>query len=483
MSVGTVANIEPTRPHISPPAVTNLAASAVTLGIADSQIFASNADTITQTAQHWIADGVRAVRIGIPWANVETSPGNFNWVQADRVIEAATAANASIICAMTTSPLWAMKTGGIVPNGRPASVGRYADFAAAVANRYRGRISAYEIWNEPNGVLGYSPAPDPAGYTEMLQAAYPRIKAADPNAVVVGGVLGSGTTLGNLTINPVTFLTKMYVAGAGPYFDALSYHPYDYGRRFSAGMTTTDSPVDQLIRLRKLMILNGDAAKKIWATEFGIPTNRVSEATQAAYISDMISTWQELPYAGPLMIYTTRDINSASGFDEHRFGIYHSDWSPKPARQVVSNPPGTSAAYQQFSTVVDPGLGEVLSPVFPVSTAYAQHRTGSTLWSVGSQFVSSPLPVGELAVSRKVIPKSVFTNGYQDFSGSTPVRIWYTPATGAHWGGMPFANAWTAQLGSATSNETGFGLTRMNFEHGYITWTPFIGTKVFLTAP
>ncbi|MGB8406616.1 MAG: cellulase family glycosylhydrolase [Mycobacterium sp.] len=471
-------------PHLASPRVANLAATGVTLGLADSQAFLATPDLVTQTGQHWVADNIHAVRIGIPWAGVEATPGNYDWSRADRVVDTAIAANATIICAMTTSPLWAMAPGGIPPNSRPASFDQYANFTAKVADRYRGKIAAYEVWNEPNGIIGYSPAPDARGYTAMLKAAYPKIKAADPNAIVVGGVLGSGKTWGNWTINPVNYLTSMYTNGAGPYFDALSYHPYSYSMKFSGGMTTTDSPVDQLVRMRKLMISNGDSAKKIWGTEFGVPTNQVSEATQAAYISDVISTWQELPYAGPLMIYTTRDLNSRGSSDDDRFGIYRSDWTPKAARQVVANPPGTSAMYQQFSAMSDPALGEVLSPVFKVnSTTYAQKRTGWMIWLVGSQFVLSPLPVGEMAIARNVVPKSAFTDGYQDFGGGTPIRIWYSPTTGAHWASQAFAKAWVPRLGMATSNETGFGATRVNFENGYITWTPFIGARVTLTAP
>ncbi len=84
-------------------------------------------------------------------------------------------------------------------------------------------------------------------------------------------MLGSGSSWGQLTINPVTFLTQMYANGAGPFFDALSYHPYSWSMKFSAGMSTPGSPVDQLVRMRKLMLDNGDAAKKIWSPSTACP--------------------------------------------------------------------------------------------------------------------------------------------------------------------------------------------------------------------
>jgi hypothetical protein len=51
------------------------------------------------------------------------------------------------------------------------------------------------------------------------------VKAIDPSIVVVSAGLGSIIDWGTSAINPVTFLTKMYAAGAKRYFDALSFHP------------------------------------------------------------------------------------------------------------------------------------------------------------------------------------------------------------------------------------------------------------------
>lgn len=463
--------------------VAPLAATSSILGFADSQVFFYNADQVAATVQRWVANNIRTVRIGIPWANVETSKGTFDWSRADRVVTAAASANISIICAITSSPMWAAASGTLPPNGRPASPEAYGNFTAQVATRYKGRIAAYEIWNEPNGIFGYRPVPDPAGYTDLLKAAYPKIKAVDPSVAILGGVLGSGKSLGTWTINPVTFLAKMYAAGAAPYFDALSYHPYSYTMKFSEGMYQTDSPVDQLVRLRQTMLANNEGAKSIWVTEFGAPTNRVSEDAQAALMSDMISAWRELPYGGPLMLYTTRDLNSASAMDEDRFGVYRSDWTPKRAVQVVQAPPGTRTVYQRFAGITDTALGEVLSPVFAAtSSVWAQLRTAAMLWELTpGQFVWSPAPVGDLARSRKVVPMAGFANGYQDFTGSTPVRVWYSPQTGAHWGSKAFAKAWVPQLGLATTDEAWVGGgTKVSFQNGSITWSLLGGTKVWL---
>jgi hypothetical protein len=70
------------------------------------------------------------------------------------------------------------------------------------------------VWNEPNAATFWNPSPDPAAYTQLLQAAYPAIKAADPNGTVIGGVVGWVTDYPGLAISPAKYVQGMYDAGA-----------------------------------------------------------------------------------------------------------------------------------------------------------------------------------------------------------------------------------------------------------------------------
>ena len=64
---------------------------------------------------------------------------------------------------------------------RRENAAHFADFLAAVATRYKGRIQAYQIWNEPNLAREWGrQRPDPAGYARMLKTAYSAIKGIDP---------------------------------------------------------------------------------------------------------------------------------------------------------------------------------------------------------------------------------------------------------------------------------------------------------------
>jgi polysaccharide biosynthesis protein PslG len=456
-----------------------------TIGFADADTYGMTQADVDKTAAKWVLTKVDTVRVMIPWAGVEPiRGGSLNWSNVDKVVNAAVAKNLSVMGFINSTPSWAVAQGGRPLSGRPASPDVYADFAAKVAQRYQGKIAAYEIWNEPNAITFYTPAPDPAGYTDLLKAAYPKIKAIDPSVTIIGGVLGAVIDFGNATINPVRFVNEMYAAGARDFFDALSFHPYHYTLKFSDGAPLANSPVNQLIGMRQAMVANGDSAKKIWCTEYGQPTSKVTEADQGAFIKDILLKWQEMPYTGPLLIYTTRDRATGSTDAQDTFGVYRTDWTAKPAQQVIQFAPSKSLEFTRFAKQTNPDYGEVLSPVFRATpTVWAQMRAASTLYETPSagSFLVSPNAVAQIAIPKKVAPTTQFTNGMQAFEKG--IKIWWSQATGAHWldGGM--AAAYVPELGLATSDKYApqSGTARMDFEHGYITWAPFAGVKVILT--
>jgi polysaccharide biosynthesis protein PslG len=315
-----------------------ITALPTTIGFADSDLYGLSPGDVDRTLDLMRATGVSTVRILMPWAGIQPSQDAFDWGAVDVMVNAAAARGMAVLGVLNSTPGWAVPPGAAAITSPPASAAAYGDFAGAVAARYRGTVSAYEVWNEPNSVLFWTSGPSgpsPAGYTDLLKAAYPKIKAADPSATVVGGVLASVIGFFALSTDPVTFINGMYAAGAKNYFDALSFHPYQYTTKFSDGGSLANSPVNQLTQIRQAMVNNGDAGKKIWATEYGEPTSAVDEAGQAAYLGDMLSKWRTLPYAGPVFIYTTRDRNTGSSNPEDTFGVYRTDWTAKPAQQTV----------------------------------------------------------------------------------------------------------------------------------------------------
>jgi VCBS repeat-containing protein len=280
------------------------------------------------------ADGVDSIRILIPWKGVEASNDIWTWSAVDRMVNSANARGMSVIGILNSPPDWAMVPGSPSLGGPPADPAEYAEFTGMVATRYAGKVSAYEVWNEPNYYVFWQPTPDAAAYTEILKAAYAAIKAADPNATVVAGGIAATPDSGTQMVSAVRFVTEMYEAGAAGYFDALSFHPYHYYVKFSQGGGMASSPLTMVNAIHDVMVANGDGNKKIWATEYGEPSSLGGDAVQAAYIDDFLRTWRNLDYAGPAYIHTVRDYFSLDPIAAS-FGVYNADWTPKPAAGVI----------------------------------------------------------------------------------------------------------------------------------------------------
>ncbi len=322
-----------------------------TIGIADSELYLSaSLEEINARLDLMQSLGVTNVRIMVPWAGVQPlhpdTPfglGAPRWDQLDKVVNAAAARGMGILGVLNSTPMWATNSTPI--NGQPANFDRFAAFAKSVALRYGDKISAYEVWNEPNSIQFWNTL-DPAAYTEMLKKTYTALKQAaaqiGTDITVIGGVVGAGKTWPGLTMNPVDFVRKMYEAGAHGYFDALSFHPYNFEWKFSVGENLPwkeGMPLYQLNKIRELMdsfLEEGQEQIKIWITEYGAPTNKVSEATQAAFVRDLIEFWQTMQGAGPIFLYTIKDwLNPTADNDESNLGIFRPDGTMKPVGQVI----------------------------------------------------------------------------------------------------------------------------------------------------
>jgi hypothetical protein len=138
-----------------------------------------------------------------------------------------------------------------------------------VAERYRGRISAYQVWNEPNIYPEWGEqSVDPEAYTELLCLAYDAIKEADPDAIVLSGALAPTAELSGRDLNDYIFLQRMYDAGAADCFDVLSVQGYGL---WSGPTDHRMKPIvvnyARNLYIRDIMLHNGDGDKAIWISE------------------------------------------------------------------------------------------------------------------------------------------------------------------------------------------------------------------------
>ncbi len=237
--------------------------------------------------------GFRWVKQEFAWREIEPAQkGAFDWSRTDRIMDQIDAHGLKVIVRLGVQPQWA--GGGFPEVGPPNNLQDFADYAAAVATRYKGRIDAYQIWNEPNLAREWgNRPPNAAEYTEMLKITYEAIKAVDPYPIIISAGLAPTTRNDDVARPDTYFIQEMYDAGAKPYFDALGAHGAGYAsppETDPAEIATTpglanpgdfkpENNVPEELRrvygfrhvedLRAIMVANGDEAKKVVLLEFG----------------------------------------------------------------------------------------------------------------------------------------------------------------------------------------------------------------------
>lgn len=327
--------------------------------------------------------GYQWVQYGIYWKDAEPSPGAYDWGNVDNVVNAARDAGLNVLIRVSRPPQWARDPScASVDTCPPASVEDFGVFSASLANHVRGRIApyrvAYEIWNEPNTSVEWGDmCPEPARYADMLRAAYPQIKGADPGAIVVAGAV---TTVAERRLAPnechiddITFLEGMYSAGASPYFDVLSDHPYGYISAPEADPVTgsTGLVFRRAERHRAVMVEFGDSAKQIWATEIGWSIDPATEGSscsppdwyfvfspqeQADYLV-RAHQWARSywPWMGAMFVFNF-DFNEAPWYgtcDAFRFWAVKGRPAQAELASLTRNPPPTYTVVVPTATPVD----------------------------------------------------------------------------------------------------------------------------------
>ncbi|MFZ5917188.1 MAG: hypothetical protein ACOYZ7_09665 [Chloroflexota bacterium] len=225
------------------------------------------------------------VKVNFGWRDIEgAGKDHLDWTVPDRIVQQAQAYGLNMVVRVDHQPVWA----STAENGPPQNYEDYGDLMAALAGRYRGRIQAYQVWNEPNLAREWGgQPPNAAQYVALLEVAYRRIKAVDPQAIVISAGLAPTTRWDDLAVPDTVFLQQMYDAGAAAFFDVLGVHgagykaPPEIDPTVVAGdpaLNNGDPSPEERRRvycfrhiedIRQVMVQNGDAAKQVAVLEFG----------------------------------------------------------------------------------------------------------------------------------------------------------------------------------------------------------------------
>ena len=275
------------------------------------------------------------VRIDASWYQIEPSKGSYNstWLSwTDRAIDLIHQQGGKVIMMVNETPNWASGTDD--KNMPPRNPDDYANYMRFLAERWKGKVEAYEIWNEPNYQYFWSSGPDPAAYARLLRAAYPAVKSVDPSAKVL---------YAGLSENDYDFLEGSYaeVPDLGNYYDAMAVHPHTwpeppewYWYNDKGRMDKNSFPAYR--EVRNTMLAHGDN-KPIWITEFGWATysgsSGVSEQMQADYLTRAFKCLEQDPYVEVAAWYIYRNSYWANDADTwlDQLGLVRTDYSRKPA--------------------------------------------------------------------------------------------------------------------------------------------------------
>ena len=280
------------------------------------------------------AAGIGVVREEFGWSGIEKVQGEYALPhEAERFAEALSKRGIRLNLLLTYgNPIYA----------NPLDPDAYARWAAWMATHFSGRVSDFEIWNEPANFMfqkqyggeRFGNAPWIGKFVELSLKAGAAIRSVRPDARIVLCAEDCWPTL-----------QQMLEEGIGPAGNVISIHPYCHGQpRPEREWFLNDGGS----ALRRLSRAHG-GPERVVITEAGWTTYegemqylaiaggypRSSPVHQAQYIVRLYLTAKACG-ADYAVQYDFRDDGPNRSYTEHNFGLVHEDASPKPALLAVA---------------------------------------------------------------------------------------------------------------------------------------------------
>lgn len=219
--------------------------------------------------------GVQWTRFDLAWWNmVEDPKGTFNfnpgeW-QTDRAVRMLRERRIDTIAILSYGNRhYDTKEGKEVAPFTDEGRAAFARYAHEAARRYRGDINHWEIWNEPN-LEEFWTEPNAQDYVKLVKATAPRIREANPDAVILAGATSK---IG------FEYLKECAEAGMLDYIDVITIHPYRE--------TKPETVAEDYAEVRALLDKHSTRHIPIWDSEWGytIYHFELSEENQAKVVA------------------------------------------------------------------------------------------------------------------------------------------------------------------------------------------------------
>ncbi len=212
----------------------------------------------------------------VKWGQINTTKNSYDWSLLDSYISMAQSLNADILYTFGDTPDYA----GTIPGGNvhclspsdyscspPNDVNTdgtgadayFSNFVTALVTRYKGQISYYELWNEPDCSCYF--AGTQAQMVRMNKDAAAIIRSIDPNAKLLSPS-GHVWTLD-------TWFTPYIQTGGAPTFDIVNFHMRGNGDL----NLTPEAFLGTYANITASVAANGLSSRPLWDSEHGIKAN------------------------------------------------------------------------------------------------------------------------------------------------------------------------------------------------------------------
>lgn len=207
----------------------------------------------------------------------------------------------------------------------PEAVQAFAEFCGFFAeNRKDPAPRLYQVWNEWDARTTEG---DAGSYAKLLEASYRKIKAHDPESIVISNSFCQGPRS----------LEKALQSGILKYCDGIAYHVYP--SEAETLFPERQSPEAYVEHIRSILQLvrryNGGKAKPLYLTETGWPNYANAKGNREEWTGDCIARTylliRTLPEVKGLWWYQFHDVGYRSESREANFGILRADLTPKDA--------------------------------------------------------------------------------------------------------------------------------------------------------
>ena len=216
--------------------------------------------------------GVGYVRIQSGWMKTEKEKGVYDFSWLDPIVDNIILQGAEPwMCLCYGNPIYteAAKSVngaiGIPPIRTKEERDGWSSYCHAVAEHFKGRVSMYEVWNEPD-LACWRPESNATEYGEFVTATAKAVKSAAPESRILAG---------SLVRAGLDYLSQMFATGCYKYIDAITYHHYKARH--------IEEDVKEVVADMKAFVATYDPKITIIMGEHGAPSRRDGKGALASF--------------------------------------------------------------------------------------------------------------------------------------------------------------------------------------------------------